>query len=83
LFEKPLLGVNAMKIEYSKNIDALYIRLREAEIGDSIDIEEGVTVDLDEKGHIVGIEILDASEKMDMADLVNISIENLPLDKVA
>jgi uncharacterized protein YuzE len=72
-----------MKIEYSKNIDALYIKLREAEIGDSIDIEEGVTVDLDEKGHIVGIEILDASEKMDRSDLVNISIENLPLDKVA
>ncbi len=72
-----------MKIEYSKNIDALYIRLREAEIGDSIDIEEGVTVDLDDKGHIVGIEILDASEKMDISDLVNINIENLPLEKVA
>jgi uncharacterized protein YuzE len=72
-----------MKIEYSKEIDALYIRLREAEIGDSIDIEEGVTVDLDEKGHIVGIEILDAREKMDITDLVNISIENLPLEKVA
>lgn len=72
-----------MKIEYSKSIDALYIRLREAEIGDSIDIEEGVTVDLDEKGHIVGVEILDASEKMNMSDLVNINIENLPLEKVA
>ena len=72
-----------MKIEYSKNIDALYIRLREAEIDDSLDIEEGVTVDLDEKGHIVGIEILDASEIMNVSDLVNISIENLPLDKVA
>ncbi|MBI4767553.1 MAG: DUF2283 domain-containing protein [Deltaproteobacteria bacterium] len=72
-----------MKVEYSKNIDVLYIRLREAEIGDSIDIEEGVTVDLDEKGHIVGIEILDASEKMDISDLVNINIENLPLEKVA
>jgi uncharacterized protein YuzE len=72
-----------MKIEYSKSIDALYIRLREAEIGDSVDIEEGVTVDLDKKGHIVGIEILDASEKMDISDLVNINIENLPLEKVA
>ena len=72
-----------MKIEYSKNIDALYIRLREAEIGDSIDIEEGVTVDQDEKGHIVGVEILDASEKMNISDLVNINIENLPLEKVA
>jgi uncharacterized protein YuzE len=72
-----------MKIEYSKSIDALYIRLREAKISDSIDIEEGVTVDLDPKGHIVGIEILDASEKLNISDLVNISIENLPLEKVA
>jgi uncharacterized protein YuzE len=72
-----------MKIEYSKSVDALYIRLREVQINDSLDIEEGVTVDLDEKGHIVGIEILDASEKMDITDLVNISIENLPLEKVA
>ena len=72
-----------MRIEYSKSIDALYIRLREAEACDSIDIEEGVTVDLDEKGHIVGIEILDVNEKMDISDLVNINIENIPLEKVA
>lgn len=38
-----------MKIEYSKLVDALYIRLRDAKIADSIDIEEGVTVDLIEK----------------------------------
>ena len=71
-----------MKIEYSKNVDALYIKLREAKITDSVDIEEGVTVDVDENGHIVGLEILDASEKMDISDIVNISIENLPLEKV-
>mgnify|MGYP003433629482 len=55
-----------MKIEYSKDIDALYIKLREGKIADSIDIEEGVVVDIDEKGHIVGLEILDASEKLDI-----------------
>jgi uncharacterized protein YuzE len=71
-----------MKIEYSKDVDALYIRLREAQSEDSMDIEEGVTVDLDEKGHIVGIEILDASEKMNLTDLVNVSIENLPIEKI-
>ena len=70
-----------MKIEYSKNVDALYIKLREAKITDSVDIEEGVTVDVDENGHIVGLEILDASEKLDISDIVNISIENLPLEK--
>lgn len=72
-----------MKIEYVKEEDALYIRLREAKIVDSKDIEEGVTVDLDENGHVVGFEILDASERLGMSDLVNISIENLPLEKVA
>lgn len=72
-----------MKIEYSKDIDALYIQLKEAEIADSLDIEEGVTVDLDKNRHIVGIEILDASEKLELANLVNITIENLPLEKVS
>ncbi|OGP82777.1 MAG: hypothetical protein A2V87_03775 [Deltaproteobacteria bacterium RBG_16_58_17] len=68
-----------MKIEYSKNIDALYIRLRDAGIADSIDIEEGVTADLDEQGHIVGLEILDASEKLNVSELANITIENIPM----
>ncbi len=72
-----------MKIEYSKNVDALYVKFREVKIADSMDIEEGVTVDLDENGHIVGIEILDASEKLELSELVNISIENLPLERVA
>lgn len=71
-----------MKIEYDKEADALYIQLREAYVDDNIDIEEGVTVDLDEKKHIVGIEILDASKKLSLKDIVNITIENLPVEKV-
>ncbi|OGL39378.1 MAG: hypothetical protein A3C43_04990 [Candidatus Schekmanbacteria bacterium RIFCSPHIGHO2_02_FULL_38_11] len=71
-----------MKIEYDKEADALYIQLREAYVSDNIDIEEGITVDLDEKRHIVGIEVLDASKKLSLKDLVNITIENLPIEKV-
>ena len=71
-----------MRIEYDKEADALYIQLKEAPVDDNIDIEEGVTVDLDEKKHIVGIEILDASKRLSLKDLVNITIENLPVDKV-
>ena len=71
-----------MKIEYDKQADALYILLREARVDDNIDIEEGVTVDLDEKRHIVGIEILDASKKLSLQEIVNISIENLPVERV-
>ena len=71
-----------MRIEYDKQADALYILLREALVDDHIDIEERVTVDLDEKRHIVGIEILDASKKLSLQDIVNITIENLPVEKV-
>jgi uncharacterized protein YuzE len=72
-----------LRIEYDKEADALYIQLREAYVEDNVDIEEGITVDLDENRHVVGIEILDASRKLSLSDMVNISIENLPLEKVA
>ena len=71
-----------MRIEYDKEADALYIQLRDASVDDNIDIEEGVTVDLDEKRHIVGIEILDVSKKLSLEDLVNITIQNLPLERI-
>jgi len=71
-----------LKIEYDKEADALYIQLKEAYVDDNIDIEEGVTVDIDEKRHIVGIEILDASKKLSLKDIINISIENLPVEKI-
>lgn len=71
-----------MRIEYDREVDALYIQLKEALVDDNIDVEEGLTIDLDENRHVVGIEILDASKKLSLKDLVNISIENLPIDKI-
>lgn len=69
-----------MKIEYDPEADALYIQIREAHPSDNIDIEEGVTVDVDERGHIVGLEILDASKRLSPSDLTSITIEKLPLE---
>jgi uncharacterized protein YuzE len=68
-----------MKITYDAEGDALYIRLREVDLADSMDVEEGVTVDLDGEGHIAGIEILDASKRMTPEELTNIHYENLLL----
>ena len=68
-----------MKITYDPEADALYIRLREVQLADSMDVEEGVTVDLDSEGHIAGIEILDASKRMTPEELANIHYENLLL----
>ena len=69
-----------MKIEYDPEADALYIQLREAHPSDNIDIEEGVTVDVDERGHIVGREILDASKRLNPSELTSITIEKPPLE---
>ena len=53
-----------MKINYDPEVDALYIEFRDVLAVKNIDIEEGVTVDLDKDNHIVGIEILDAQERL-------------------
>ena len=68
-----------MKITYDPEADALYIMLRETKPGDSVDIEEGVTVDLDREGHITGIEVLDASKRLTPEELTNVSYGNLLL----
>jgi uncharacterized protein YuzE len=72
-----------MKIEYDKDADALYIQLKNAQVSDNIDIEEGVTVDLDSGKHIIGIEILDASKKLSLENISTITIANLPAETVA
>jgi uncharacterized protein YuzE len=68
-----------MKITYDPEADVLYIRLRDVELGDSTDIEEGVTVDLDKQGHIAGVELLDASKRMRPEELACVHYENLLL----
>ena len=71
-----------MRIEYDKEADALYIVLRDVPASDSKDLEEGVTIDLDDEGHIVGLEVLDALERLGLEALLNISIENMPIEKI-
>jgi uncharacterized protein YuzE len=71
-----------VRIEYSKEEDALYIHLRQVPVAESRDIAEGVTLDLDASGRIVGFEILDASDALGQGNLVNVSIENLPVEQL-
>ena len=70
-----------MKIEYDKEVDALYIRLQEKYVNKTIEIQEGINIDLDENGKLVGFEILDATDRYALSDVFNISTQNLILDK--
>lgn len=54
-----------MRIHYSHEADALYIRLKETDIANTDEITEDIIMDYDKDGNAVGIEILSASEKAD------------------
>ena len=71
-----------MKIEYSKEADALYVYFKEEFVAKSKEIEDGIIIDFDEKGQLIGIEVLDVSQRFSLSDIVNVNIENLPIEAV-
>ncbi len=50
-----------MRINYDPKADALYIKLNDETIQRSDELGKGVIIDYDEKGELVGIELLRAS----------------------
>jgi uncharacterized protein YuzE len=58
-----------MKLHYDKETDSLYIDLNERPSAGSREIQEGIVIDLDTNGRIVGIDIQHASEVLDLGTL--------------
>ncbi len=69
-----------MRLHYSKEANALYIRLSETEISNTDEISEDFIIDYDAEGRIVGIEILSASEKADIGQLVVQSFDKVMVE---
>ncbi len=67
-----------MKLHYYPDTDSLYIDLNARPSADSREITEGLVVDFDSDGRVVGIDIQHASEIMDLKTL---ETESLPADK--
>lgn len=60
-----------IRISYDKVADALYIRLKEDRVVDSDEVAPGVIIDFNEKGEIVGIEVLGFSRRdIDLKKLI-------------
>ncbi len=70
-----------MRIEYDREVDALYIRIQEKEVAQSKEVSDDVVLDLDEQGRIIGLEVLDATQHYSLSDIFNLSTENLILEK--
>ena len=54
-----------MKIQYDQQADAMYIRLRVGTVLESEEIRPGIVFDYDVEGKVLGIEMLDVSERTD------------------
>ena len=59
-----------------------HVYFTETHVAKSKEIEDGVVVDFDANGQVIGIEVLDVSQRFSLADIVNVSIENLPVEAV-
>jgi uncharacterized protein YuzE len=54
-----------MKVTYDAEVDVLRILLSDRPIEESDEDKPGVILDYDEEGNVVGLEILDASKRME------------------
>ena len=72
-----------MRIEYDAEANALYIQLRDAEVSETQEITESLSVDLAADGRPVGIEILDARELLGSVGLAKVTLENLLAEAAA
>jgi uncharacterized protein YuzE len=63
-----------MRITYDPKYDLLYLKLGEAGKVLGKDIDEDITLDLDAQGRVVGIEILSASQHLDLKALLPVEI---------
>ena len=64
-----------MKINYYQDTDSLYIDLSAKKSSQSKEISPGVVLDYDRRGILVGIDIDNASQKLDLKNLI---IHDLP-----
>jgi uncharacterized protein YuzE len=64
-----------MKISYDKEIDAIYLKILDLKPEGVIEVAEGINIDVTKDGKIVGLEFLDATQKITIESLLTYEIE--------
>ncbi len=65
-----------MKLHYYPETDSLYVEFKTRPGAETIEVTQGLNVDVDSDGEIVGFDIDNASQRLDLATL---ETESLPL----
>ena len=65
-----------MKVTYDPTVDAAYIQITSSRGGvETTLVDDHVAVDIDSERRVVGVEILDASSRLDLEDLKSFDFE--------
>ncbi len=65
-----------MRLSYDRETDSLYIHLTERPASDANEVADGVVLDFDAQGALVGIDVQHASR---VADLSRFLVEHVPV----
>lgn len=63
-----------MKVTYDSEVDVLRILLSDAPIAESDEEKPGVILDHDQHGNMVGLEVLNASTRMEIPRAVDFAV---------
>jgi uncharacterized protein YuzE len=74
LWRFPINAEGAMKVTYDPEVDVLRILFSNSPIEESDEDKPGAIIDYDKDGNIVGMEILDASKRMDNPRAVDYAV---------
>ena len=62
-----------MKTQYDPEANALYVKFSDDKIEKTEELSPGIILDFDSRGHIVGIEMLNAKQKLSESALKSLA----------
>lgn len=65
-----------MRLIYDSKADVLSLRLRSARIGRSEELDDGVTLILDDQDRVLGVDFSKARSRLTLEDLTTVTYEN-------
>ena len=65
-----------MRLIYDSRTDTLSLRFRSARIGSSEELEDGVTLILDDNGRVLGVDFARARQRLTLEELTTVTYEN-------
>lgn len=64
-----------MRVHFDQESDALYFQLGDCKVVESEQVKPGIVLDFNEQNQVVGVEILDAGERVPEASLKQMYFE--------